>query len=85
MGNFCYTFECRFIVNNSKGNIKVEAVVEEALPGASFRLRTRDGKEILGHLSGKMRMNYIKILPGDRVTVEITPYDEKRGRIVRRL
>ena len=69
----------------SKGNIRVEAIVEEALPGASFRLKTRDGKEVLGHLSGKMRMHYIKILPGDRVLVEMTPYDDKRGRIIRRL
>jgi len=71
--------------DSAKGNIKLDAVVEEALPAASFRLRTREGKEILAHLSGKMRMNYIKILPGDRVTVEVTPYDETRGRIVRRL
>lgn len=70
---------------SEKGNIKIDAVVEEALPAASFRLRTREGKEILGHLSGKMRMNYIKILPGDRVTVEVTPYDDARGRIIRRL
>ena len=72
-------------LNQPKGNIKVEAIVEEALPGASFRLKTKDGKEVLGHLSGKMRLNYIRILPGDRVWVEITPYDERRGRIVRRL
>jgi len=71
--------------NSAKGNIRVEAIVEEALPGASFRLKTRDGKEVLGHLSGKMRMHYIKILPGDRVLVEMTPYDDKRGRIIRRL
>ena len=71
--------------DSEKGNIKLDAVVEEALPAASFRLRTREGKEILGHLSGKMRMNHIKILPGDRVTVEVTPYDETRGRIIRRL
>ncbi len=71
--------------DSEKGNIKLDAVVEEALPAASFRLRTREGKEILGHLSGKMRMNHIKILPGDRVTVEVTPYDDARGRIIRRL
>ncbi|MDE2001724.1 MAG: translation initiation factor IF-1 [Patescibacteria group bacterium] len=71
--------------NPEKGNIKLEAVVDEALPAGSFRLKTKDGKEILGHLSGKMRMYYIKILPGDRVIVEVTPYDEHRGRIVRRL
>ena len=72
-------------MNSTKDTIKAEAVVEEALPGASFRLKTREGKEILGHLSGKMRMNYIKILPGDRVLVELTPYDDRRGRIVRSL
>lgn len=69
----------------SKNVIKVEGVVEEALPGASFRVKTADGKEVLAHLSGKMRMFYIKILPGDRVIMEMTPYDDKRGRITRRL
>lgn len=71
--------------DSARDNIKLDAIVEEALPAASFRLRTREGKEILGHLSGKMRMNHIKILPGDRVTVEVTPYDEARGRIIRGL
>lgn len=71
--------------NSVKENIKLEAVVEEALPAATFRLKTSAGQEILGHLSGKMRMHYIKILPGDKVTVEVTPYDEHRGRIIRRL
>ena len=70
---------------NSKRVIKVEGIVEEALPGASFRVKIADGKEVLAHLSGKMRMYYIKILPGDRVTMEMTPYDDKRGRITRRL
>ena len=69
---------------SSKEVIKVEGVVEEALPGTSFRIKAKDGKEILAHLSGKMRMHYIKILPGDRVLMEMTPYDDKRGRIVRR-
>lgn len=69
----------------SKNVIKVEGIVEEALPGASFRVKTADGKEVLAHLSGKMRMFYIKILPGDRVIMEMTPYDDKRGRITRRL
>ena len=70
---------------NSKRVIKVEGIVEEALPGASFRVKIADGKEVLAHLSGKMRMYYIKILPGDRVTMEMTPYDDRRGRITRRL
>ncbi|MEK9170457.1 MAG: translation initiation factor IF-1 [Patescibacteria group bacterium] len=70
---------------NSKKIIKVEGIVEEALPGTSFRVKTADGKEVLAHLSGKMRMFYIKILPGDRVIMDMTPYDDKRGRITRRL
>ncbi|MBI3046504.1 MAG: translation initiation factor IF-1 [Candidatus Harrisonbacteria bacterium] len=74
------------MVNNSpKGNFKVDGIVEEALPGAFFRVKTAVGGEILAHLSGKMRMHYIKILPGDRVIIEMTLYDDKRGRIVRRL
>lgn len=64
---------------------KIEGRVEEALPGTTFRVKLSNGDEILAHLSGKMRMHYIKILPGDKVTVEMTPYDKTRGRIVRRL
>jgi len=56
----------------------------EALPSASFRVKFEDGQEALCHLAGKMRMYRIKILPGDKVTVELSPYDEKRGRIVYR-
>lgn len=65
--------------------VKVNGIVEEALPATTFRVKLEDGREILAHLSGKMRMHYIKIIPGDRVIVEMTPYDEKRGRITRRL
>ncbi len=64
---------------------KIEGRVEEALPGTTFRVKLDTGAEILAHLSGKMRLYYIKILPGDRVAVEMTPYDKDRGRIVRRL
>lgn len=64
---------------------KLVGVVTEALPGATFRVRLPDGREVLGHLSGKMRMYRIRILPGDKVTIEMTSYDERRGRIVRRL
>lgn len=64
---------------------KVEGRVIEALPATNFRIQLDDGREILGHLSGKMRMHYIKIVPGDRVAVEMTSYDDKRGRIVRRM
>jgi len=71
----------------SRGNqvIKKEGRVIEALPNAFFKVVLDDGKEILGFLSGKMRMNRITILPGDKVSVEMTPYDEGKGRIVYRL
>ncbi|MBM3205802.1 translation initiation factor IF-1, partial [Candidatus Shapirobacteria bacterium] len=62
--------------------IKKFGQVIEALPNATFKVRLDDGQEILTHLAGKMRLNFIKVLVGDRVTVEVTPYDEKRGRIV---
>lgn len=64
---------------------RVEGLVEEALPGTTFRVRLEGGEVILTHLAGKMRLYYIKILPGDRVIVELSPYDQTRGRIVRRL
>ena len=61
--------------------IEVEAVVVETLPNAMFRVKLENGVVILAHVSGKIRMNYIRILPGDRVTVAISPYDLTRGRI----
>jgi len=64
---------------------KVEGRVEEALPGANFRVSLEGGKLVLAHLSGKMRINYIRIIPGDRVLMEVSPYDESKGRIIRRL
>jgi translation initiation factor IF-1 len=64
--------------------IKVEGTVKEALPNAKFKVELDDGHEILAHVSGKMRMNFIRILQGDRVTVEISPYDLEKGRIVYR-
>lgn len=64
---------------------KIEGRVEEALPGTRFRVRLDNGVEILAHLAGKMRLHYIKILPGDRVIVEMSPYDKEKGRIIRRL
>ena len=63
---------------------KKEGQVIECLPNINFRVRLDDGKEILAHLAGKLRIYRIKILPGDRVTVEFSPYDENRGRIVYR-
>ena len=65
--------------------IKKEGRVTEALPNAFFKVVLDDGKEIMGFLSGKMRMNRITILPGDKVSLEMTPYDEGKGRIVYRL
>lgn len=61
--------------------IEVEATVVEALPGTMFRVKLQNGVVILAHVSGKIRQHYIRILPGDRVTVEISPYDVTRGRI----
>lgn len=72
-------------MTNNKNVKRVEGIVTEALPATTFRVKLNDEKEILAHLSGKMRIYYIKILPGDRVVVELSPYDETRGRIVRRL
>ena len=65
-------------------NIEVEGTVVESLPNAMFRVELPNGHKILAHISGKMRMNYIRILPGDKVTVEMSPYDMGRGRITYR-
>lgn len=64
--------------------IRVDGIVQETLPNAMFRVEIEGGHIVLGHVSGKMRMNYIKILPGDRVALELSPYDLSRGRIVLR-
>ncbi len=64
--------------------IEVEGTVEEALPNAMFRVVTDQGHKVLAHVSGKMRLNFIRILPGDKVKVEISPYDLSRGRITYR-
>jgi len=64
--------------------IEVEGTVVEPLPNAMFRVQLENGHHVLAHISGKMRMNFIKILPGDRVTVELSPYDLTRGRIIYR-
>ncbi len=65
--------------------IEVEAVVSETLPNAMFRAELENGHQVLAHISGKMRKHFIRILPGDRVLVELSPYDLNRGRIVYRL
>ena len=64
--------------------IEVEGTILESLPNAMFHVKLENGHVILAHISGKIRMNFIKILPGDRVTVELTPYDLSRGRITYR-
>ena len=61
--------------------IEVEGVVVETLPNTNFKVELENGHQILAHISGKLRMNYIKILPGDKVKVELSPYDLNRGRI----
>ena len=66
------------------GAIEIEGSVAEALPNAMFRVELTNGHKILAHISGKMRKNYIRILPGDRVIVELSPYDLTRGRIIYR-
>jgi translation initiation factor IF-1 len=68
-----------------QGSFEVEGKVLEALPNTLFRVELADGNVIICHLSGKMRMHFIKILPGDRVRIEMTPYDEGKGRITFRL
>ena len=67
-----------------KEKIEVEGVAVEPLPNAMFRVELPNGHKVLAHISGKMRMHYIKILPGDRVLVELSPYDLTRGRITYR-
>lgn len=68
----------------SKEFIEVRGTIDELLPAATFRVRLEDGHTIIGHLSGKMRMNRIRLLPGDSVKVELPPYDLTKGRIVYR-
>ena len=70
--------------NKKKDVIEAEGVVTEALPNAMFRVQLESGHSVLAHISGKMRMYYIRILLGDRVTVELSPYDLTRGRITYR-
>ena len=68
-----------------KGSIEIEGKVLESLPNTLFRVELDNGQIVLCHLSGKMRMHFIKILPGDRVRVEMTPYDKEKGRITFRI
>lgn len=65
-----------------QGSIEIDGVVKEVLPNTLFRVEVEGNREVLCHLSGKMRIHFIKILPGDRVKIEMTPYDKERGRII---
>jgi len=64
--------------------IKVDGTISEILPNTNFKVKLENGHEVLAHISGKMRMNYIRILQGDKVTVELSPYDLTKGRIIYR-
>jgi len=65
-----------------EGSIEVQGTVLESLPNAQFRVKLENGHIVLGYLSGRMRQNYIRVLPGDRVTISLSPYDLTKGRIV---
>lgn len=70
---------------NNKELIKLEGIVEETLPSTTFKVKLDNGHVILAHISGRMRVHYIRLLPGDKVIVEMSPYDLSKGRIVQRL
>ena len=69
---------------SKKDSIEVKGKVKEALPNANFKIELANGHEVLAHVSGKIRMNFIRVIPGDRVLVELSPYDLTRGRITYR-
>lgn len=72
-------------MTQNKELIKVEGVVLETLPSTTFKVKLENGHEVLAHISGRMRVHYIKLLPGDKVEMEMSPYDLTRGRITKRL
>jgi translation initiation factor IF-1 len=76
--------EERYLVTKRDDAIELEGTVVEPLPNAMFRVELENGHKVLAHISGKMRMHYIRILPGDKVVVELSPYDLTRGRITYR-
>ena len=79
-------FDSRKIEENmAKDVIEIEGTILESMPNAMFRVKLENGHEILAHISGKIRKNFIRILPGDRVKVEMTPYDLTKGRLTFRL
>lgn len=70
---------------SDKELIKMEGVVEESLPNTTFKVKLDNGHEVLAHISGRMRVHYIRLLPGDRVILEMSPYDLTKGRITKRI
>ena len=78
---YVITFKIGGITLAKEDVIEVEGTVVETLPNTNFKVELENGHQILAHISGKLRMNYIKILPGDKVRVELSPYDLSRGRI----
>jgi translation initiation factor IF-1 len=72
-------------MSKEKEIIKLQGVVRENLPSTTFRVELENGHEVLAHISGRMRVNYIRLLPGDKVLLEMSPYDLTKGRIVQRL
>ena len=72
-------------MSNNKELVKLEGVVEETLPSTTFKVKLDNGHVVLAHISGRMRVNYIRLLPGDRVLIEMSPYDLTKGRIIQRL
>jgi len=85
MGYLCTCKNSRKRGNMAKDVIEIEGTIVESMPNAMFRVKLENDHEILAHISGKIRKNFIRILPGDRVKVEMTPYDLSRGRITFRL
>jgi len=71
-------------VSKKQDSIRIDGIIKETLPNASFIVTLENGHEVLAYISGKMRMHFIKILPGDKVSLELSPYDLTRGRIVYR-
>lgn len=68
-----------------KDTLEAEGIIDETLPNATFRVKLKNNHEVLAHISGRMRVHYIRLLPGDKVIIEMTPYDLTKGRIIKRL
>lgn len=73
------------IMSSNKELIKLEGTIVETLPSTTFKVKLDNGHEVLAHISGRMRVNYIRLLPGDRVLLEMSPYDLSKGRVVQRM